>query len=118
MQIIEGKEKEYQDWYDKNPDDYGHACFTYAERWADLMEQAIANGEQFEDVAENLSHVADKDGITGFMYGVAVSILSKAWIHGERLRRWHNLATQIGDEGKRANEKGTILNPAILNIKE
>jgi len=34
------------------------------------------------------------------MYGAAVAILSKVWKHGEELRRWHNLKTQIGDEGE------------------
>lgn len=28
MKILEGKEKEYKDWYDKNDDPYGRACFT------------------------------------------------------------------------------------------
>lgn len=31
MKIIEGKEKEYKDWYDKNNDGYSRACFTYAD---------------------------------------------------------------------------------------
>lgn len=26
MKIIEGKEKEYKDWYDKNSDGYSRAC--------------------------------------------------------------------------------------------
>lgn len=36
MKILEGHEKEYKDWYDKNSDGYGRACFTYAERWAEM----------------------------------------------------------------------------------
>ena len=39
MKILEGKEKEYKDWYGKNRDAYGRACFTYAERWAEMMEK-------------------------------------------------------------------------------
>jgi hypothetical protein len=50
------------------------------------------------------------------MYGCAVSILAKCWQHGDQLRRWHNLKTQIRDEGERANESGGVLNPALLNI--
>lgn len=34
MKIAKGKEKEYQDWYDKNSSLYGRACLTFAERWA------------------------------------------------------------------------------------
>ena len=116
MQLIPEQSIEYAESYTKNSDAYGHACFTYAERWAEMMEQAIVDGKKLEDVAEALSHEANKEGITGFMYGAAVSILSKSWIYGEQLRRWHNLQTQIGDEGKRANEKGTVLNPALMTI--
>jgi hypothetical protein len=34
----------------------------------------------------------------------------------EELRRWHNLRTQIGDEGEKANEDGGVLNPALLRV--
>lgn len=43
MRVIEGKEKEYKKWYDKNSDPYGRACFTFAERWAELLEEKIDN---------------------------------------------------------------------------
>jgi hypothetical protein len=48
--------------------------------------------------------------------GCAVSILSHFWKHGEELRRWHKIDTQIGDVGDKANESGGVLNPALLNI--
>lgn len=48
--------------------------------------------------------------------GMAVSMLVQCWEHGEQLRRWHNLETQIGDEGEKANALGGALNPAVLNI--
>jgi hypothetical protein len=38
------------------------------------------------------------------------------WKHGEALRLWHNLKTQIRDEGEKANESGGVLNPACLSI--
>lgn len=50
------------------------------------------------------------------MYGVAVSTLAKVWKHGEALRMWHNLTTQLRDEGEKANESGGVLNPACLSI--
>ena len=28
MKIVKGKEQEYKDWYEKNSDPYGRACFT------------------------------------------------------------------------------------------
>ena len=49
--------------------------------------------------AKEASHLADSEGITGFMYGCAVSMLAQCWKHGEELRRWHNKDTQIGTEG-------------------
>lgn len=100
-----------------NADPYGKGCLDFAERWADAMEMRMSAGESLEAVAESTSHEADTEGITGFMYGAAVSTLSQCWKHGEQLRRWHNLATQIGAEGEDANESGGVLNPALLNIK-
>jgi hypothetical protein len=50
------------------------------------------------------------------MYGAGVSMLSQVWEHGEQLRTWHNLKTQLRDEGERANKSGGVLNPALLNV--
>ncbi|OQB44560.1 MAG: hypothetical protein BWY03_00083 [Parcubacteria group bacterium ADurb.Bin159] len=85
-----------------NTDGYGSAVIRFAERWARLMEGRIANGDTVEGCAEEASQLADNEGITGFVYSCAVSILSQVWIHGEQLRRWHNLKTQIGNEGEEA----------------
>jgi hypothetical protein len=116
MQIIESEKRGYEKWRAKNSDPYGRRCFTYAEQWAELMEERMARGQTLEQCADDTSHEADTDGITGFMYGMAVSILSKAWVHGEQLRHWHNLRTQIGSEGEEANAKGSVLNPALLRV--
>lgn len=99
-----------------NTDPYGSCVIRYAERWANLMEEKMLAGESLEDVADEASHGADTEGITGFMYGAAVNILAYSWKYGEALRRWHNLKTQIRDEGEKANESGGTLNPALLNI--
>lgn len=96
---------------------YGAAAYQFTERWADEMERRMAEGATLIDIATEAERVADEGiNITGFMYGCAVSILAKVWKHGEELRQWHNLETQIGDEGERANEAGGVLNPALLNI--
>lgn len=99
-----------------NSDGYGSGATRFAERWARLMEGRIANGDTVAGCAEQASHLADNEGITGFMYGCAVSILSQVWIHGEELRHWHNRTTQLGNEGDKANETGGVLNPALLSI--
>lgn len=113
MKILEGKEKEYKDWLDKNTDSYGRACFTYAERWAEMMEKLIESSDDepmkvIVDNADSLSSEADTEGITGFMYGCAVSILSQCWKYGEELRKWHNKEYNYDGEG--------VVNPAIMKV--
>jgi hypothetical protein len=92
--------------------------YDFAEDWAAAMEEAMQGGKKLEDCAEKLSYpVSDKHGgITGFMYGAAVSVLSACWHYGEQLRRWHNKDAQLQGEGDKANEDGGVLNPALLNI--
>lgn len=99
---------------DANRDGYGGGVLTFAEQWARLMQLELANGAKLEDIAHATSSEADTESITGFMYGCAVSILSKCWAHGEALRRWHNLKTQVRDEGEKANASGGVLNPALM----
>jgi len=115
------KIKNRKDWelgLANNQDEYGKEIYRYAESWADLMEAEMEKfGVSVSDCAKNSSHKADTSAITGFMYGVAVAVLSNVWEHGEELRRWHNLDTQINNEGEEANESGGVLNPAILNIQ-
>lgn len=116
MKIV--NQEVWEDWIKNNEEDYGKAIVEYAERWADMMEKEMENGKELEDIAESCSNDADTEGITGFMYGAAVVVLTSCWEHGERLRCWHNITTQIGDEGERANEGGGVLNPALLAIGE
>lgn len=94
----------------KNSDPYGAGIVSYATRWARLMQYEIANGKTIADVAKKASHEADVDGITGFMYGAAVKILSQCWAHGEELRVFHN-----ADYGHKWDG---VVNPAVLTIGE
>lgn len=98
-------------------DGYSAATVNFAIAWGVAMQQAIRQGKKIADIANELSHEVDYKGITGFQYGCAVSFLAQFWKHGEELRRWHNLDTQLGNEGEEANKKkGATLNPALLNI--
>lgn len=92
-----------------NNDHYGSGVVRYAERWANMMEQEMESGKSLIEIADATSRKADTEGITGYMYGCAVSILSQVWEHGEELRKWHN--KEYGYEGD-----GTV-NPAIITIK-
>ena len=116
MQLKPETESEYESYKSNNSDPYGAAVVEYSERWADMMEAEMAAGKKLADVAEQTSHSADTDGITGFMYGCAVKGLAYFWIHGEELRRWHNIGTQLGHEGEAANASGGVLNSAIIDI--
>lgn len=114
MKIKSGQEKAYKDWFDKNVDPYGRGCFTYAERWAELLEKKIDEVGNVQnaiiDNADRLSHEADIEGITGFMYGMAVNILSQCWEYGEELRKWHNKEYDYDGDG--------VVNPAVLTVRK
>jgi hypothetical protein len=105
-------EEKYQQGLANNKDPYGRACYTFAERWAELMEKDIEKtGDAKAAIltnAEERSFEADTEGITGFMYGAAVRILSDCWLYGEILRKWHNKEYNYEGEG--------VVNPAILTI--
>jgi hypothetical protein len=108
--------KSWSEFKESNKDPYGACCVEYAEGWAKLMQIEFANGKLIKDCAKATSYEMGFLGITGFMYGCAVSMLAKCWKHGEALRLWHNLATQIKNEGEKANESGGVLNPALISI--
>lgn len=135
MQLKDGMEAEYAEYVANNSKDgYSKGVVDYGEKWADLMEKRIAELEaaskaygvvgeyarvtRFAEAVQpsKCSHEADTDGITGFMYGCAAQALAHFWKHGEILRRWHNIDTQMRDEGEKANASGGVLNPALVNI--
>ena len=92
---------------------YGRACYVFAVRWARAMENAIEAGESLSACADRCMTQADNTpgmGITGFMYGMAVQILSHWWKHGEELRVWHN--AQYG----KTSGSG-VVNPALMTVE-
>ena len=78
--------KRYIEWKKKNEDEYGKEVFEFVERWADLMEVVRAAGRKIDDVYEELSDTANKNGITGMMYYVALKILVENWVYGDELK--------------------------------
>lgn len=109
MQLLAGMYGTYRAGKEKNSHDaYGRGIYAYAERWADLMEEQLALGKTLPKVAAATSQHADTDGITGFMYGAAVSVLAVCWQHGEALRQWHNNEYDHDGEG--------VVNPAIVSF--
>lgn len=107
-------EKGFWDYYELNDDPYGRGTLNFAFQWAELMEYLIGEGYDLEEISEVAERVIDESyGITGFMYGCAVSTLAAFWIHGEQLRVWHNSKYSQFDE---TEDKGGTINPAILTI--
>jgi len=95
-------------------DPYGKGVIDFASLWARMMESEINSGKLLVATAKECSHLADTDGITGFMYGAAVNVLSQCWIYGDDLRAWHN--KDYGKQGAEATEAGAVINPAVMII--
>lgn len=93
-------------------DPYSNAVTRYAEAWARVMEGMMAGGATLLECADKASHIADTEGITGFMYGCAVQILARCWVHGDELRRWHNWKHGVTEE----KAKGGTVNPAVMTV--
>lgn len=109
MKIKVGQESNWKHFVEINSQDfYSKGVVDYATTWAELMEEEISQGKKLEDIAESTSHKADEEGITGFMYGCAVSVLAQMWEYGEELRKWHNHEYNYEGEG--------TVNPAILSV--
>ena len=71
--------EKWDPWLAKQSDGYSRAVFTYAHLWARIMEGAAVNNTLDIKEAERLSRLADVEGITGAMYGMAVSVLRQTW---------------------------------------
>ena len=105
--------KKQEEWENckaiNSKDGYSNCVIDYTILWAQYMEYLIAkHDKKLSDVWDMSSHLADIYGITGFMYGCAVSILSSVWKYGEELRVQHN--------SKYNHEGDGVVNPATLTI--
>lgn len=91
-------------------DDYSVCVVRYAEYWAKYMQYLMAkhDGVKVAQIADKASRDADIDGVTGFMYGCAVNVLSQVWKYGEELRKWHNKEYDYEGDG--------VVNPAVLTV--
>lgn len=86
--------KEWKSIVAASPDGRGDRVIKFIERWARLMEGRMANGDTLEMCAEETSLLANKKGIPGFAYKLAVYILVRVWVHGEQLCSWYNLTQE------------------------
>jgi hypothetical protein len=85
----EFKKKNWDTWEKiikaNSSDPYSYACVLFAAKWAATMEKKLMGGAKIADVAEEASYEADNHGITGYMYGYALSVLVSTWEHGSEL---------------------------------
>lgn len=99
MNIKEGMEQEYEEMveiYIK----YNMAIIWYSQRWAEMMDESIANGASVRDAAEDTRSLVEEGGASGSVYGFAINILSQFWTHGDDFRQWHN--QKVGFQDKEA----------------
>lgn len=101
----------WEQWVEINSHNgYSLGVVTYARRWAKYMQHLMTkHNKAIYQIADKASHVTDIEGITGFMYGCAVAMLSECWKYGEELRRWNN--KEWGQE-----DCDGVVNPAVLTV--
>lgn len=89
MKIKAGMESVYASVKNEmTQDGRNNAVISYAERWADMMEQRISNGASVSEAAAQTRYEANQEDLSWFMYGNAVRVLVNFWDHGEELHQW------------------------------
>ena len=89
MKIKPGMESVYASLKNEmTQDGRSNAVISYAERWADMMEQRISNGTSVSEAAAQTRYEANQENLSWFMYGNAVRVLVNFWDHGEELWQW------------------------------
>lgn len=107
-------------------DFYSARCVSYAVDWGRLMQFQIADGQTVAQCQEKCSHLADVDGITGFMHGAAKQMLCRLWKHGAELAKRESEAAvrAIQEERERiqrevaAKDKADAERPAREQIED
>lgn len=87
-----------------NTDSYSKRCVDYARDWGRLMQVQLSRGKTIAQCADKMGTLADHDGITGFMYGAAASILCTCWARGDALSAWRDSEKHKQKEGNDGNK--------------
>lgn len=107
------KETAISDWetYKRvnSGESYGRGIIRYATIWVQYMEYLTKKyGMKMSEIWDRCSNLANVDGVTGFMYGAAASIISRVWQFGEEFRKCYNSKWNYSGAG--------TVNPAVLTI--
>lgn len=86
---------EWDSAFNRNVNPHSRNAFLIAKQWAEMMEEALEKGEQFNLCANRTlaainSSPISGGGISGTEYGMILRLLGRAWQHGEQLIEWHN----------------------------
>jgi len=115
MAII--KQEEWKQCEEKNDNPYGKCCVDVARQVMKILDDEPEDFDTHKIICRAEEEIGE-DGLTGFMVGCIAQMVSRCHSRGEEFRRKWNKDNQIKDEGDRANEKGTTLNPALLVIED
>ena len=107
------KETAISDWetYKRvnSGESYGRGIIRYATTWVQYMEYLTKKyGMKMSEIWDRCSDLANVDGVTGFMYGAAASIISQVWQFGEEFRKCYNSKWNYSGAG--------TVNPAMLAV--
>jgi len=88
MIVKTGLEKDWEKFIESNSKDpYSSGALSFMIRWANLMEAELEDGGKLtKKSVENLSDIADVEGISGAMYELSKGYLRHYWQHGEKLQ--------------------------------
>jgi hypothetical protein len=96
-------------------DPYSKCCVDVAKEAMSILDKEPGDFDCHEVICRADENIK-AGGITGFMASAAAQMISTCHSRGEEFRRKWNKMNQIGREGEEANEKGGVLNPAILLV--
>lgn len=107
------KETSMTDWENckrlNSGESYSRAIIRYTILWVQYMEYLTKKyGMKMSEIWDRCSDLANVDGVTGFMYGAAASIISQVWQYGEEFRKCYNSKWNYSGAG--------TVNPAMLTI--
>lgn len=94
MAFQDGGQEKWKTFKSNNQDPYGAAVARFAELWARLMQQRVTNGHTIAQCADECCTLADAEvgGITGYMYGGAVSVLAQ--VTASRVSSWRSTTSR------------------------
>ena len=138
MKVPVEKILQYNKWKMKNDADnmnsYGGCVFRYAEQWTELMEKEIDGYEDETELfqklvycAEELSFLADTEGVTGAQHYMAMNVIRECWeygtvfYHAVRYCEWkqrYEIRKEIRKERENGNEYCEPEGQPIEEVKE